>query len=343
MLVLEKLSIHSTVKSFRTTFVENRFMPPISILGIIVMRFALFCATDMPRPLSRGDSHLWEPLSQFFARSPVSAIASTCSVLLIALLLALISDRFNLLRTRSVLPFTTPLLLLSLHPSSLAMSGDYISIILILLALYPFLESYQNPDNRLSSFQASVLIALASLFQIRALVLIPLWWSGERLMRTLRFRAIVSSLFGVFLVYVTLFSVCCFLDDIPGFIQPFLHSFDLSLKPEIIPPSVLDAGGLLLTGLLFLSGSILSVRIYLRDRILALLTMRFTIILIITLLLLHILYRNETRFFLLLSLTLISFQNAYLYTKTTSKIHIYLAYGMVSLMLFFWLLHILPR
>lgn len=333
--------MHSVVRSFRTTLVEGRFIPLLTALGMIGMRVALFYTEDLPRTASRSDNYLWEPVAHFFASPPISLIASTLFVFLIAWILSLINSRFNLLRSRSSLPFTAPLFLLSLHPSFLVMSGDYISIALILLAFFPLLESYQKPDSYLCSFRASILIATASLFQIYALVLIPLWWSGERSMRAPRFRSFVSSLFGVFLVYVTLFSIYWFLDDIPGFVRPFLCFISFSI-PEIPAFTILEWAGVLFAGLFFISSMVLTVRIYTRDKALTLSLMQFVVFLIVFLLLLHVVYWRETLFFLLLSIALTSYLNAYFYSKTVSKTHIYLAYGMLSLMLLFYLSHLLP-
>jgi hypothetical protein len=333
--------MHFIVRSFRT-LVEGRFIPLLTVLGVIVMRLALFYAGDHPPVASCGDSYLWAPVAHFFARPLVSLIASTLSVFLIAWIFSLINSSFNLLRSRSNLSLTAPLFLLSLHPFFLVMSGNYISIALILFALFPLLESYQKPDSYLCSFRASILIAVASLFQIYALVLIPMWWSGERLMRAPRVQSLVSSLFGVFLVYVTLFSIYWFLDDIPGFIRPFRCFISFS-KPEIPPLSILEWAKVLLVVLFFISNMIFSIRIYIRDKVLTLSLMRFVLFLVVFLLLLHIIvYWKATFFFLLLAIVLTSYLSAYLFSKTTLRIHIYLAYGMLLLMLLFYLSYLLP-
>lgn len=333
--------MHIVVRSFRATFVEGRFVPLLAALGMIGMRAALFYAEGLPQTSYHGDNYLWGPIAHLFAHPSVSLLASTLSVFLIAWILSLLSSRFNLLRSRSSLPFTVPLFLLSLHPYFLVMSGDYISIVFALLAFFPLLESYQKPDSYLCSFRSAVLIAVASLFQIYALVLLPLWWSGERSMRNLQFRSFISSMFGLFLVYLTLFSVYWFLDDIPGFIRPFLRFASFSV-PEIPLFSILEWGGVVFTGLFFISNMIFSIRTYTRDKALTLSLMRFVVFLIVFLLLLQVVYWKETFFFLLLSISLISYLNAYFYSKTSSKSHIYLAYVMLSLMLLLYVSHLLP-
>lgn len=333
--------MHFIVKSFRTTFVEGRFVSLIAALTIIGMRFALFYTNDFSYNASHEDNYLWEPIAYLFADSQISLLASTLSVFVIAWILSLLNSRFNLLRSRSNLPFTAPLFLLSLHPYFLTMSGDYVTVIFVLLAFFPLLESYQNPDSYLCSFRASILIAIASLFQIYALLLLPVWWIGERSMRGPQVRSDVSSLFGVYLVFVTLFSVYWFLDDVPGFIRPFLRLVSFSV-PEMPTFSILEWGGVLFVGFFFVSNMIFSITTYTRDKALTLLLMRFVVFLIVFLLLLQIVYWQESLFFLILSIALISSLNAYFYSKTNSKSHIYLAYGMLSLMLLIYISHLIP-
>ncbi len=333
--------MHSVVRSFRAAFVEGRFIPLLAVLGVLGMRGALFYAEGLPQISSLGDNYAWEPLAPLFALPVVSWLASTSSVFLIAAMVSWLNSRFNLLRTRSNLPFIVPLYLLSLHPYFLVMSGDYISVLFVLMAFFPLLESYQKPNSYLCSFRAAILIAMASLFQIYALVLLPLWWVGERSMRGPQFRSFVSSLFGLLLVYLSLFSVYCMLDDIPRFVRPLLQFSFFSL-PDIPAFSLLEWGGVLFVLSFFVLNMVFSIRLYNRDKVLTLSLMQFVVFLIVCLLLLQVVYWHETYFFLLLALTLVSYLNAYFCSKTRVMTHIYVAYSMALLMGFLYLSHILP-
>jgi hypothetical protein len=292
--------MHFIVRSFRSVFVEGRFTPLLASLGMIAMRAALYYVEGLPQIPSGGYNYLWEPIAPFFGNPRLSLLGSTLSVFLIAWLLSLLNGRFNLLRSRSNLPFIVPLFLLSLHPYFLVMSGDYISIIFILLALFLLLESYQKPDSYLSSFRMAILIGMASLFQIYALILLPCW---------------------------------CF-------IAPFFAFPAISL-PKIPLFSALEWGGVVFTGLFFISNMTLCIRTYNRDKALTISLIRFEIFLILLLLFFQIIYWQETLFFLLISITLISCLNAYFYSKTMSKSHIYLAYGMLVCMFFIYFSHLI--
>ncbi len=281
------------------------------------------------------DNYLLSPLAGWFTDPLISFLASTASIFAIAWVLTSINSRFNLVRARSYLPFMVPLFLFSLHPCFLMMSGDYVAILFILFAFFPLLESYQQPDSYLYSFRSAVLIGLASLFQVFALWLLPLWWSGERTMRGGQSRSFIASLFGLSLVYVTLFSVYFFMEDLVGFARPFLYFTSFSV-PSLPSFSTVE-WGLLFLGLLFIVFNIaLAAKIYMRDKVLTLVTMRFVVFLVVAMLLLTLIYWEHLQFFLLFAISLVSILNAYFYTRTQAKSHIYMAYGWLLLMLLFY-------
>lgn len=325
-----------TVNFFRRTFIEGRFIPSLGVFGFLLMRTLLFIYAEPFRySLSPTDNHLWTPLSGWFADPLISFLASTASIFVIAWVLSWMNSRFNLVRARTYLPFVVPLFLFSLHPCFLVMSGDYVAILIILFAFFPLLESYQQPDSYLFSFRSAVLIGLASLFQVFALWLLPLWWRGERSMRGGQSRSFIASLFGLSLVYVTLFSVYFFMDDLASFARPFLHFLSFSF-PSFSSFSTAEWGLFFLSILFLVFNIALAAKIYMRDKVLTLVTMRFVVFLVIAMLLLSLIYCEQLWFFLLFAISLVSILNAYSYTRTRAKSHIYMAYGWLLLMLFFY-------
>lgn len=334
--------MHAVVRIFRTYIVEGRFIPLIVSVGVIGMRAALFFRGEKIPVVYNDTGYLWRYFSHLFADPLVSVVASTISVFLIASLISSLNSRFTLIRSRSTLPFAIPLFLLSLHPWFLVMTADYVAVIFILIAFFPLLKSYQTPDATLYSFRSAILIGVASLFQIHAIVLLPLWWRGELSMRRPQFRSFLSSLFGFCLVYVSLFSVYFLFDDLLGFVQPFLSFASFSL-PQLPGYSWSEWGIVLLTGLFFISNMILSIKTYYRDKVLTLTFMQFMVFLITFQLLLQILYWDETVFYLTLGIALISYLNAYFYTKIHSKTYIYLAALIVVVALYFYLYHLFPE
>ena len=330
--------MHYVVKTFRSNIVEGRFTSLIVSVVVIGMRIMMFVNDGLPDLSIKSDNFLWQYISQFFSKPEISLAASTLSVFIIAWLISSLNNRFGLLRSRSNLPFIFPIFFLSLHPYFLLMTGEYIAIIFILLSFFPLLESYQKPDSYLYSFRSSVLIATASLFQIFAIILIPLLWRGERSMRGPQIRSLLSSLFGVVLVYVSVFSYYFIFDDTISFIQPFNIFINISIN-EIPRFTIFEwvIGAFIL--MVFVLNMIFSVNTYGRDKVLTLNFMQFIVFLQIFLLLLQVVYWGISLFFLTLSITLISYLSAYFYTKNNSRNHLYLVYFMILIMIVIYLSH----
>ncbi|MCE5204802.1 MAG: hypothetical protein LLF80_01660 [Porphyromonadaceae bacterium] len=330
--------MHAIVKSFKTYIVEGRFVSLFVSLVIVVMRAAMFSRGDTLLVVYPDTGYLWQYVAHWFADPMVSHASSTLSVFLIAGLISAMNHRFTLIRSRSSLPFTAPLFLLSLHPWFMVMRADYVAIIFVLIAFFPLLKSYQISNDPLFSFRSAILIGIASLFQIYALAMLPLWWHGEWSMRGPHFRSFLSSLFGLSLVYVSLFAQYFLVDDVEGFVRPFLSFAAFSL-PQLPAFSLMEWGVVALAGLYFISNMVLSIRVYSRDKVLTLNFMQFVVFLIILQLLLQLLYWKETLFFLSLSIALISYLNAYFYTRTQSPAYIYLALLIVATGFLFYLSH----
>ncbi|HLW08939.1 MAG TPA: hypothetical protein VKX35_00945 [Fermentimonas sp.] len=334
--------MHLVVKAFRTIFVEGRFTYLFATIIVVVMRLLLFINKGMPETSLQNDNYLWFLISDLLSNLQVSFTASTISIFIIAWVISIINNRFGIIRARTNLPFIIPIFLLSLHPYFLIMSGDYVAVVFILFAFIPLLESYQKPDSYLYSFRSSILIATASLFNFYAITIIPLLWRGEKVMRGPQLRSLLSSLFGLLLVYVSVFSVFFMIDDLPRFLMPFNSLLDISL-PNIPDYTIFEWVFVAFVLLFFVINMVFSIKTYGRDKVLTLNFMQFIVFLIVFLLLLQVLYWNQTLFFLTLSVTLISFLIAYFNTKTTSRNHIYFAYIMIFFMMIIYLAHLFPQ
>lgn len=161
-------------------------------------------------------------------------------------------------------------------------------------------------------------------------------------MRGPQLRSVTASIFGVLLVYISLFSVYFVFDDIYGFLLPFSNFATISL-PVIPDYSIFEWIVFLLAVFFFIINLIISIKEYSRDKVLTVSLMQFIVYLIIILLLLQILYWQETLFYLILSVALISFVCSYFYSKTTVKTDIFLAYTMLFLIILFYLSQYFPE
>lgn len=320
---------------------EGRFVTFPTVLIVLGMRWLLFTHAEPVDIESPGAGYVWRFLAPLFTHPYVSFVVSTLAVLTIAWLIRSMNNRFALLRTRSNLPFIIPLLLLSLHPIFLVMGPYLAAVIPVVFAFMPLLQSYQKEDAYLYSFRTGILIAVASLFHIGALALVPLWLRGEQTMRGPQPRALLTFLFGFMLVAFSALSVAFLLDDIPAFLSPFhlYASISMPLLPEF---TVFEWIGLLLVLLFFISNLTLSTRVFSRDKVLTVILMRFVVYLIVFLLLLQLLYWRQTLFFITLALALVSYLHAYYFTRANVKGVDWLAYVNLFVMLLFYLSHFNP-
>ncbi|HBX46038.1 hypothetical protein [Limibacterium fermenti] len=330
--------MHYAVRIFRNTVVEARFSSLVVSLCVIAMRLGLFSVSEIPSAGFPDTGYLWRFCEHWFSDPTISFIAATLSVFLIAWMIARLNSRFSLIRNRTHLPFIVPLILFSVHPYFLRMTPDYISIFFILCALFPLLSSFHRDETYLYSAQSGVFLAIASLFQIYSLLLVPLWWRGEASMHGVHLRSFLSSFFAVLLVFWSVFSVCFFFDDLPAFTAPFsyLALFSLPDLPAFSPGHWVLV---IAVGLFFGVYMFLSIKTYIRDKVLTLSAIQFMIYLLIFLLLFQMVYWSQGVFFLSLGIALLSYLIAYFYTLTTSKVNIYAGYFVFLLLIGYYVLN----
>lgn len=330
--------MHRTIRTFKATIVEARFTSLIVSLLVVAVRYGLFAKHKISESALPDTDYLWQFISPFFRNPQVSFASSTASVFIIAWLLSHINNRFSLIRTRTNLPFIVSLIFFSLHPYFLAMSADYIAIILLLYGFIPLLQSYQQENAQIYALYSSILIGIASLFQIFALVLLPLWWRGEFSMRGGHFKSFLASVFGVLLVFWSVFTLYFFFDNTEGFVAPFLNFTDISILqiPQFSPLKWVGIGAGFALTILFM---IFSMRTYIRDKVITLVTIQFVVFILIFFLILQAVYWSKTLFFLSFGLALLSYLVAYFYTMTANKFHIYGAYFIFALLVAFYFIN----
>lgn len=306
------------VRNFKHYIVEARFTSAIAVMVALGMRAGYFYVLGMPARTYRDNGFVWKYMSGLFENPLAGFIFSSLCALAAAWILSLLNNRFSLIRNRTSLPFSVPLILFSAHPYFLQPTADYLSVIFVLCAFFPLLSSYQQHEAQVFSFKSSILIGIAGLFQVYALFLLPLFWKGQVSMRGLHFKSVLSSLLGVLLVYWCAFSVFFFGDDLPGFVQPLLSFARISFVDVFVLTTVewIFAVGTLIFFLVYMLSAL---RIYSRDKVLTQITLRFLVFILSALLILQLTYWGQTMFPVLLGLGLISLPIAYLYSTATSK------------------------
>lgn len=327
--------MHRTVRQFKSLVVEARFVPLIVSLCVLVMRVGLFVRGGLRGPFFPDTGFVWRYVAPWFANPWISFAAATVSVFVVAWLVAGINNRFSLIRTRTNLPFVMPLVLFSLHPYFLAMSPDLVAVVLITYAFFPLLNSYQQTDTQLFAFRTAVLVGIAALFQVYALFVLPLWWRGEWMMRGTHVKSFFASVFGVVLVFWSVFALYFFFDEVEGFLAPFRYFADVSV-PDVPQFSVLQWTGIAITLGMFIFYMVLSMGMHWRDKVITLITIQFMVFLLIFLFALQVVYWRNSLFFLSLAIVLLSYLMAYSYTLTTKRLDIRGAYLIMTMLIAYY-------
>lgn len=317
--------MHQISNSFRRNIVESRFAPIIFAIIAMAMRLALFLSVGI-QPQEYPTSLAWHVMSPLFSNDWISLGASTASIFLIAFLFSNLNQRYTLTRFRTSLPFVLILFVLSIHPHFLAMSPNYLSVILLLVAISPLLESYQRSSPRNFAFNAGVLIALSGTFQVLALALLPLWWYGETSMHGFRIKSFLALLLGVLLVLWNVAGFYFLFDSLQNFLTPFTHfnSINFSVPHYHLITWVIIG----LLSLLVIIIVVMDIQIFQRERVLTQKTLSFIILIAFFSTILHLLYWHQTFFFMQLTIIMLTFIVAHYfsYTKTKGIIYLFLTF-----------------
>lgn len=317
----------SIVQHFKAVFIEARFTPFVVSIGVLAMRGILFHFQGVPENVLPDTSFLWQYFAPYFAHPIVSFVSGTMFVFLTAVLISNLNNRFSLIRTRTNLPFIVPILLFSLHPYFLAMTPNYVAIVLLLIALHSLLASYQQPDTQLNSFRAAILIGVAGLFQVYALLLLPIWWRGEVAMRGVQLKSFFTSIFGIVLVYLSVFSIYFLIGNVQGFLAPFQHFVQISLL-DTYHFAVVQWISITFVFVFFVLYMLLSLNISVRAKVLTQSGIKFVAAVIALFLVFQAVYWEKTLFFFLMNIALISYLAAYYHSIATAKSHVWLALTM---------------
>lgn len=323
--------MNSTVKNFKTIIIESRLFSVIAIVIVILMRYLMFNQLGVIEYKSTNANYIWDVIAPLFTDPWTSFILSSVCVFIIAIILSQLNVKYGLIRGRSNLPLVIPLILFSLHPISLSISPDLLATIFILWAMVPLTDSYQNSRPQKYSFQASVLISIAGVFQIYALMFIPLWWIGQRMMNGLTAKSFFSTLLGAFLVYIFVFSLFVFGDNIGGFLLPF-YCYDNIDFGSYWFFTVPQWGFIVLLLVLIISHIVIDFKHFFRDKVLSQKFITFSVVLIIFSIILQITYIGQSLLWLFIIISLLSLVISHYYSTTTDKWGVYFYFIMLVLL-----------
>lgn len=312
--------MHQISRRFRSNLVESRLAPIIFTLIALCMRVGLFLSVGIQQ-YDYQTSFVWGSVSQLFSNDWISLAASTLSVFIIAFLFSELNTRFTLIRFKTSLPFALVVFLLSIHPLFLSMSPNYISAILILFSLFPLIESYQHHTPRNFAFKSGVLLAFATTFQVFTLVFLPLWWYREKSMHGFKIKSFTALILGALLVLWNIAGLYFLFGNIESFLNPLVHLGKINLvSPHY---TTIEWAGVAFLSVLSIILIIVDTQIFKRERVLTQKTLSFIILIIIASIVLHLLYWQQTFFFIYQITIMLSFILAHYFSHVNKKGGVY--------------------
>lgn len=327
-------------RNFNTYFIESRFISVAVAIVVVLMRFLMFTKRGLDESPINDSNFVWnsiEPLLQSFPT--LSFAASTLSIFFVAFLISEINNRFGIIRMRTSMPFYIPLIVFSLHPQFLRFTPDFPALILVLLSVFPLLGTYQTHKTNRPIFQFSALLAMASLFQIYAILLIPVWIIALKALSEINFRSLLASIFGISVVYWVAFAFYVFADNIPGFVAPIYNLIEIYDFTQIPNFSVPQWGFISTFVFIVLYFIIVDNRQIVRERSFTKKALYLSMSIIIVSLLLHVLFLSHTIFWIYVAIAFLTIIIAHFYTNVTSYQVIYSFTVFMMFMIFYMVIN----
>lgn len=306
------------VHRYKSVFVEGRFTSWILLIVVMALRATMLLHRGTFAFNYPDTGYVWKHVAPYFSDAWSSFVASSLFLFLIALLLRQIDKQFLIIRTRTSLPFTVALIFFSIHPFFLTFTPDFIALFFVLLAFFPLLSSYQEVFPEKQAFKIGILLALAAIFQVYTLLLIPVFWMGEVWMRGFRFRAFFASIFGMLMVFFGVFAGYFFFDHKAEFFQPFTYFSQIDF-PDFSHFSIPQCALIGITALSIIVFIILDYPFFSHGKVLSKKTIDLLIWMIFFSIAFQIMYGVHTLFFLYLVSALFAFIVAHYFSYTTSS------------------------
>lgn len=193
----------------------------LAVVGLIATRGIMF-----PNAIPVKEN--WGLFGEFFkgwaSLHAVRWILDGLFVLLFAFMFNHADTRFNIIRVRTSLPFFMAGLLLATNNFISGNVTESISTLLIILAISSLFSSYQLLRAEKQAFDIALLLSLATLFWVKTIYLLPIFWMGMYMMKTLNMRSLAASFIGILTPYWFAFFYFAYIDNY----QPLLnHLFSL--------------------------------------------------------------------------------------------------------------------
>ena len=214
---------------YKKNIAEGKLILNFSLAFAIAIRIVYFIFTCPYVIDNRSNTNfIWNNLEPLFTSNIISWATSFISLLCITTFASYLNKRFVLIKIRTSLIASFPLLLFSCHPIFFPMSPEYLSTIAVLISVGITLEAYDSPRKQVCALYVGGLLAIGSLFQLPILFYLPVFLFGLGVVKSLNIKTILAFLIGVIIIYIPLFSYYLFVGQLDLFAAPFIETIDVS-------------------------------------------------------------------------------------------------------------------
>ncbi len=248
---------------FQQTIATSKFTLPVVALFSLVAWF--LCGTDTPSQagltVSGAGGELWRMIPEYITTGTLSVVLGFVLSILSVYLMTEFNNNFVLLRISSRMLGSMLALLLTVSTFLHQLQPAHVVLVLMLLSYFPLFATYQRAGSMAYVFVSYLLLSVASLLFPKVLLLVPFYWMGQAVLRSLNLRTMAASVFGVVVPYWIVFAFAYIGDCLPEVFGGFIGDFSFVL-PDY---SVLDAHCWILALLTLVLAVMGTVNFYMHD------------------------------------------------------------------------------
>lgn len=250
-------------KGFLTkiTYTRGLLISGILILAISVLRDILFPphvnSSEILSGLNKEEFSFLNLINaeQFLSNLLPFRILRFVNLVIVALLLHNISSEFRLVRVRSFFSFFLFCLFSAIFIPFLPVEGITLSCLIFCLSITRLLSALGEGAPYKALFEASLLMSLTSLFQIKLVFLIPVMWLIVTAFRGISVRSFLSTVLGAACVY-WIVAVYIILSGKTEYFDVFVNAMLQITLPDFNRVSVVEVVYLIFMSILIISALI---------------------------------------------------------------------------------------
>ncbi|MCD6354368.1 MAG: hypothetical protein J7L95_02355 [Prolixibacteraceae bacterium] len=206
-------------------FKSNR---PVNLILFPAIGFLLWLGSFLqpekyPFYLGENKNLLFLPIGEIFGTSPfVQVLLAFILLIVLALLMQQINNRYTFIRRRTFLPATLFVFIVSGFTGMHTLHPVYFAAVFLLLAILRLFTIFDKPKSYSAIFDSGLLLGIGSLFYFNLFLLLPAFWAGIAILsRDYRWREFVVLFIGFLLPFIFAFGYSFLTDQLMELLKIF--------------------------------------------------------------------------------------------------------------------------